>query len=476
MINMKKLLFLSLLVFVFAACTDISEFNKDTKNPETVPASALIGNATVALFDYMSEPNVNVNNFRLYAQHWAQTTYPDESNYELVERNVNGRAWNTMYATVLRDLKDAKPLIEADKFLTDAEKAAQLGILTVMETFVYSLLVDLFGDIPYSEALAGVITPAYDDAAGVYNSIITNLDGAIAALATQSKMADDLVYGGDSEAWKKLGNSLKLKLAIRLADSNNAKAKTMAEAAVASGVFTSNGDNFQLGYYSSTPNTNPLWEQLIQSGRSDFVAANTFADALNTLNDPRIPYFFKNNGANGEAVGGVYGTSNGFPSNSQPGTLLEDPTWPGKIMSYTEVLFLLADAAERGFNVGGAAAGFYHDAITNSIMEWGGSADDAAAYIAQADVNYATAPGTWKQKIAMQKWIALYDMGFEAWTTYRVYDWPNLPPAADSERPVIKRYTYPVTEFSLNGANLDAAITKLGGDDNIQKKVFWDVN
>jgi hypothetical protein len=471
---MKKILFLSLIVFVLGACTEnISDYNTDTKNPEVVPASALIGNATVSLFDFMAEPNVNVNNFRLYAQHWAQTTYPDESNYELVERNVNGSAWNRMYATVLRDLKDAKPLIDADKFLTDGEKAAQHAIITVMETFVYSFLVDCFGDIPYSEALnSDIATPSYDGAAGIYADIITKLDGAISALSTQSGMDGDLVYGGDSDAWKMAANSLKLKLAIRLADTNNATAKTMAEAA-ASGVFASSANDFKLGYYGSTPNTNPLWEQLIQSGRSDFVAANTFADALNSVNDPRIPYFFKNNAADGTAVGGVYGTSNGFPANSQPGYLLEDPTWPGKIMSYTEVCFLLADANERGYSVGGTAADWYNAGVTNSIMEWGGSADDATAYLAQADVNYGTAAGTWKQKIAFQKWIALYDMGFEAWTTYRLYDWPNLPPAEDSQRPVIKRYTYPVTEYSVNGASVEAATA--GGDD-IQGKIFWDAN
>jgi hypothetical protein len=474
---MKKLLFLSLIVFVLGACTEnISDYNKDTKNPEEVPAASLIGNATVALFDYMAEPNVNVNNYRLYAQHWAQTTYPDESNYELVERNVNGRAWNTMYATVLRDLKEAKPLIEADQFLSDTEKAAQQGIITVMESFVYSMLVELFGDIPYTDALGESTTPSYDDAQTVYYDVISKLDGAIAALGNPSAMNDDLIYGGDHDAWRKFANSLKLRMAIRIADFDNAKAKTMAEAAVADGVFGSDADNFQITYYSSTPNTNPLWEQLIQSGRSDFVAASTFTDVLNATNDPRIPFFFKNNGPNGEAMGGTYGTGNSFPANSQPSTLLEDPTRPGKIMSYSEVLFLLADAAERGYNVGGSGADFYHAGIVNSILEWGGTQEMADAYIAQDAVNWATASGNWKQKIAVQKWIALYDMGYEAWNTYRMYDYPEMPNALDTDRPVILRYTYPVTEYTLNEANVTAAVDKIGGDDNIWVKLFWDVN
>lgn len=471
---MRKLLIIFAVIIISACTKDITDFNEDTKNPEAVPASSLIANATVELFDYMTEPNVNINNFRLYAQHWAQTTYPDESNYELVERNVNGRAWNTMYATVLRDLKEAKPLIQEDKFLSDGQKAAQFAIIGVIEAYVYAYLVDVFGNIPYTEALSDVSTPAYDDAATVYNSVIDNLDAAIQDLSGDSGLGEDLIYGGSTASWKMFANSLKLKLAIRLADLDDAKAKTMAMEAVDGGVFTSSADDFKLNYESTTPNTNPLWEQLVQSGRSDFVAANTFADVLNPLNDPRRPFFFTNLGENDTVHGGVYGTANSFPENSQPGLLLEDPTFPGVIMSYTEVLFLLADAVERGY-ITGDAAEYYHNGIKNSIMEWGGSEADADTYLAQDAVNYATAEGTWKQKIAMQKWIALYNMGFEAWTTYRVYDWPDLPPAADTDRDVIQRFTYPVTEHSLNGTNLEAAVAAMGGDD-IHMKVFWDVN
>ncbi|MCB0653038.1 MAG: SusD/RagB family nutrient-binding outer membrane lipoprotein [Saprospiraceae bacterium] len=474
---MKKIIFLVLMVFVLGACSDnISDLNIDTKKPEVVPASSLIGHATLNLFDLMTETNVNWNNFRLWAQQWSQTTYADESNYELVERNVNGRMWNTMYATVLRDIKDAKKFIEADVVLTQQVKDNQYAILAIMETYVYSVLVDVFGDVPFTEALAeGIITPAYDNDTDIYSTIISNLNKAIDDLGGATGMEADLIYGGDAEQWKKFGNSLKLKLAIRIADLDNAKAKSMAEAAVASGVFTSSDDDFQLAYESSPPYTNPLWDQLVQSGRSDFIAANTLGDYMNDLNDPRRAYYFKDLDVDGNVIGGVYGDNGSFPTSSKPGYIQEDPTHPGTIMSYSEVEFLLADAVERGYSVGGTAADHYNAGVTNSIMEWGGSADDAAAYLAQADVAYATAPGTWKEKIALQKWIALYDMGFEAWCTYKVYDAPVLNIAAVAQVPTPKRYTYPVTEFSLNGDNVKAAGVAIGGDLKTTP-VFWDVN
>lgn len=465
------------MVFVLGACTDnISDLNEDIKNPEVVPYGTLFANSTVAMFDFMTSTNVNQNNFRLWAQHWAQTTYPDESNYELVERNVNGSLWNRMYITVLRDLKEAKPLVEADQFLTQEQKDNHFAIMETIEVYAYAVLVDVFGDVPYTAALGDDVTPAYDDDAAIYADLISRLNKAIGDMGGSSGLGEyDLIYGGDTDKWKKFANSLKLKMAIRMADTDNALAKSMAEEAVASGVMESNDDNFQLAYLSAPPNTNPLWEDLVQSGRSDFVAANTLADYMNPINDPRRATFFRGLDDDGNVIGGTYGAANNYNANSQPGDMLEDPTLPGVIMSYTEVRFLLADAVERGYSVGGTAAEHYNAAVTNSILEWGGTADDAAAYLAQADVAYATAPGDWKQKIGFQKWIAMYNMGFEAWCTYKVYDAPVMNIADGAQIPVPKRYTYPVTEFSLNGENVEAAGNAIGGD-NLSTPVFWDKN
>jgi hypothetical protein len=465
------------MVFVLGACTDnISDLNIDTKNPEEVPSGALFANATVSLFDFMTAQSVNYNNFRLYSQQWAQTTYADESNYELVERSVPGSMWNSMYATVLRDLKEAKPLIEVDQFLSQAEKDNQYAIISIIETYVYGVLVDCFADIPFTQALGDEITPAYDDDEAIYATIISNLNKAINDLSGSTGLgSSDLVYGGDADSWKKFGNSLKLKLAFRIADKDNAKAQSMAEEAVASGVFTSSADNFAITYDGATPNTNPLWVALVQSGRSDYIAANTIADYMNNLNDPRRAYYFKDLDADGNVLGGTYGDNNSYPANSKPGILQETPTLPGTIMNYAEVEFLLADAVERGYSVGGTANEHYDAGITASITAWGGSADDATDYIAQADVNYSSAPGNWKEKIALQKWIALYDMGFEAWASYNVYDAPVLNIAFQAQVPTPKRYTYPVSEFSLNGENVEAAAAAIGGD-AISTPVFWDVN
>ena len=471
---MKKILILLLTALVIVSCSDnLTDLNQDVKNPEVVPAGALFANSLKELTDFMTSTNVNENNFRLWAQQWAQTTYADESNYVLNERNQPGRMWNLLYADIIKDLDLFKGLVDEDEFLEASEKANQKAMAEIIQVFAFHVMLDTFGDIPYSEAFTDDVTPKYDDDATVFGDLVTRLDNAISTLSGGSGLgSSDLVYGGDTDLWKKFGNSLKLRFALRLANAGSSQAQTLAEQA-ASGAFESNADNFALFYQSSTPNTNPLWVDLVQSGRSDFVVANTLIDPMNTLNDPRRPFYFSNQ-IDGEWVGGDYGDNNNYNANSQPGEMQKDPVFPGIIMSYWEVQFLLADAASRGYSVGGTAEEFYNAAIEASILYWGATQAEADAYIAQPEVAWATATGTDLEKIAMQKWLALYDQGFEAWCSYRVYDYPDLPIAVQAGIPTPRRYTYPVTEYSLNEESVAAAATAMGGDD-LDSRVFWDV-
>src|SRR5678815_3242792 len=121
-------------------------------------------------------------------------------------------------------------------------------------------------------------------------------------------------------------------------------------------------------------------------------------------------------------------------------------------------------------NVGGTAEDHYNKAITASIMSWDGVAGD---YLAQSNVKYATASGTYKQKIARQEYIALYNRGFDAWTLIRRLDYPQMavPVTALSDFPV--RFTYPILEQNINASNYNAASTAIGGDE-VTTKLFWD--
>lgn len=123
----------------------------------------------------------------------------------------------------------------------------------------------------------------------------------------------------------------------------------------------------------------------------------------------------------------------------------------------------------------GTAAEHYTNAITASIVNWGGTAAEAQAYLAQPTVAYATAAGDWRQKIGTQKWIALYNRGYDAWVEWRRLDYPTLtPPANMTQKDIPVRFTYPVQEQNLNTANYQTASTSIGGD-VIGTRLFWDV-
>ncbi|GAB4379842.1 MAG: SusD/RagB family nutrient-binding outer membrane lipoprotein [Salibacteraceae bacterium] len=453
------------------------KYNSNPKQPTVVPAGMLFANAQKEIAYYLASPNVNTNTFRLWAQHWTQTTYTDESNYELTERNINGRLFNTMYADVLRDLKEARHQIDMDDVTGDDDKAVQLAMIELMEVYAYHLLVDIFNDVPYSEALklAENTAPAYDDASGIYDDLVSRIDQAVADLKTGGTASDmasyDLLYSGDKSAWIAFGQSLKLKLAMRVANADAAKGQQWAEAAAGEAI-SSAAQNASFPFESSVPNTNPLWEDLVQSGRTDFIASETFSTILNDRNDPRRSIFFRNLDSLGNVIGNPHGAGGSYANYSQPGDILEDPTLPSVLITYDEVLFLKADAAARGWSVGGTPESFYEEAIRENFAYWG--APDVDTYLLQPNVDYSaqvTGGKSVEEIIGTQKWIAMYNRGFEAWSTWRMYDYPMMAVAAEAGTTPPLRYNYSVDEYSVNGENVSAAN---GGSDDVMDPVFWD--
>jgi hypothetical protein len=264
-------------------------------------------------------------------------------------------------------------------------------------------------------------------------------------------------------------------MGILIADDDPAKSKTAVEAA-APNVFTSNDDNALFTFAGSPPNTNPVWTNLVQSGRQDFVIANTTMDLALGLNDPRVSLYFTKDNA-GAYSGGVPGKGNTYSVFSKPSVTITAPDYKGDVLDYSEIEFYLAEAAARGYNVGGTAETHYNNAITASVTFWGGAlaGTAAATYLAQPSVAYATATGTWQQKIGTQAYLALYNRGFESWNEFRRLDFPKLktPTNAQSGYPV--RFPYPAKEQNVNYPNYNAASTAIGGD-LVTTKLWFDKN
>jgi len=480
--NMKKILIIISVFLFLASCEKFDDMNKDRKNPTKVTGESLFTGAQKNLFDQMVSSNVNLNIFRLFAQYWTETTYIDESNYDLVTRTIPDNHWDVMYRDVLKDLKEASTIIGSTNYpldpIADAPtiKKNRLAEVEVMSIYVWAQLVETFGNIPYTEALdINKPSPKYDDALTIYQDLISRLNAAIANLNAEFPGIGpaDNMYGGDVTLWLKFANSLKLELGMLLAGvpGQESLSKSTVEDAVNlnGGPFTSNADNANLPYGDASPNTNPLYMDLVASGRHDFVPTSRFVDYMNSLDDPRREFYFTlfNDSI---YLGGTNGAINKYKNYSHVAPRIVEPNFPGTIFDYSEVEFFLAEAVERGYSVGGTAEGHYNAAITASINYWAAqnqmTVPDSviSKYLTNPLVAYATAGSTYQEKIGNQKWIALYNRGFEAWTSWRKLGFPTLvaPPNAFSDIPL--RFTYPIEEQTLNGANYEAASSAIGGD------------
>ena len=484
---------LLVVIALFASCTNkFEEYNTDTKNPSEVPGESLFSNAEKTLSDQISSTNVNLNIFKLVSQYWTETTYTDEANYDIVNRTIPDLIFRAYYRGFLMDFKRAGELISAQTPATDADKIVQqnkLYIIDLLEVYSYQRLVDIFGDVPYTDALdINNISPKYDDAITIYKDLISRVTADIAGLddSEGSFGSADFYYGGDVASWKKFAYTLKVKLGISIADADGALAQSTVESAYAN-AFSSSSDDCLMPYLTNTPNTNTLYEDLVLSGRHDFVAANTVVDVMNGLNDPRLPLYFTQvdtSTVTGQEklayVGGAYGENSPYDNYSHVSDQLLQPTFPGILLTYSELQFYLAEAAARGWSVGQTAQEYYNAGITASIEWWGGTNGEAQSYLAKPEVDYTTAvanaAGSWKEVIGTQSWLASYTRGLVGYTTFRRLDYPafNMPPSPPTGVTSIPtRFTYPINEQTLNKANYQAASSAIGGD-LLTTKLFWD--
>jgi len=542
---MKKIyLTLIALITVFTACTDqFADYNTDKKHPANVPGESLFSNAQKEMSDYVNNTNVNINIFKLMSQYWTETTYTDEANYDLITRNIPANIYLRLYMRVLTDLKRSDSLIRTKPVIfPDVEnpvKQNKLQMIEIMDVYVYSQLVDIFGAVPYSEALnPNNVYPKYDDGVTIYKDLFARLDMALSKLDVNAESfgSSDIYYGGDVAAWIKFGNSLKIRMAITVSDASDASLHATSKAALESAAtkcFSSNDDDCMLKYVTSAPNYNQLYADLIATGRHDFVPANTIIDQMASLTDPRLDSYFsskvsvsfpiKNNKQQVDTMfvevpvlmyykdgtkalltpdsvldvysntnkfgiiipqadtirepsyylGGQFGYSSPFGQCSHIADVIQKPDFPGIMLTYTEVQFYLAEAAERGYSLPKTAEAYYNEGIKSSFAFWGTSG--VASYLADPKIAYTTATGTWKQKIGLQSWIANYTRGMEAYNTWRRLDYPifNIPELVESYNDIPVRFTFPVNEQTLNADKYKAAATAIGGD-LITTKIFWD--
>jgi hypothetical protein len=462
---LKKIAYITLFALSLTSCSnDLDEINKNPNATETPLAPYLLTGTLKQGADLYWGSTNNFDSSLLFVQHWAKIQYTEPDRYDVSNTSFTS-LWNTGYATLITDLNTIL------NFSEQQANSNYKGIALTLRSWTFLLLTDAYGSIPYKEA-GQKVTPAYNTQKEVYTGLLEDLKQAQSLLSTTGgTVTGDLAYKGDISKWKKLVNSLRLRIALRISDKEPALAKQAAIDATtdAAGVLSSNSDTFQFVYISS-PQQNPAsaWFET----RDDYRISKTLVDKLNELSDPRLPVYAQlpSDATVGKYVGGANGLSNsdansqGFAKTSKPGKYFLTSSSPAVIASYSETLFNLSEAAARGY-ISGDAEQLYKNAITASFNQFG--ITDATAisnYLNQATVKYDAA--NYAKSIGTQKWIAFYGQGLDAFVEWRRLDYPVLKagPATVLDGQIPSRFFYPGTEQSLNGSSYQAAVADQGKD------------
>ena len=427
-------------------------------------------------------------------------------------------SYTESYSTVV-------PLWQDLKGKTETQFPEVFALAQILKISAWHKATDMFGPIPYKEAGKGLITVPYDSQEEVYKSMFKELSDAIEVL---TKYADngnskllpnaDAVYAGDVHKWVVYANSLMLRLAMRVYYADAALSKKYALQAVnhSYGVMKTKDDEAKMERGASLEFKNNL-DVLINQYNECRMGSSMLA-YLGGYQDPRLPKYFNTSTVSQAVTVGTYGKYSGVPTghdvssndafrdSSRPAITSTTPTY---WMRASEVYFLLAEAALHGFAVGGTAESLYEKGIEMSFEENGIASSEVADYMSSglkpsAYSFHLTNPGVnvdvpavteattaWSgtdeeklEKIMIQKWIALYPNGQEAWSEYRRTGYPKLHSVVtnysngevDSEVG-IRRMRFPTNKSTSaeDIANLESARKLLrGGLDKAGTRLWWD--
>jgi hypothetical protein len=467
---MRKIFYIALACIGGLGCNKFdSDININPNSPSLASGTQLIANAMLFLPGLSSSP---AGEFA--AQYLSETQYPTASLYP--------EGGTSFYGLYYGPLMNLQTVLKSNSLSTlDGPINNQLAVAMILKAYFMWHITDRWGDVPYTEALKGLedFTPAYDRQEVIYDSLFKLLSDASAMIVT-GNITNDIVYNGDVNKWKKLANTIRLLMALRLSKVNATKGNTEFNAALAAGIMTANTDNFVYKHLADANNQSYWYGQVVGSNREWWAVSELLMNKMKPVEDPRIPSYAAPTKTGGQFIGLPFGTVTGMP-NVTNFSLFDTTVWAQNaqihLVTYAQALFAKAEAAKLGWIPGGdAEAKLNYDlAIEQSVRQWrNNSTAGLAAMMAYPEVAYN--PATAIQQIATQRWVHLYMNGYEAWAEWRRTGYPELaPPVGEPSRPVPRRNSYPANEQFNNAENYqDAVQRQFAGTDNISGRVWWD--
>ncbi len=516
MLNKIKYIFYSYLVLsvlLISSCKKIpADLNVNPNVPSTVDPKFSLSSALTASADIIAgnpgggsvTGNQLMNAWMGYCT--VSGDYIPVSNIlrYTITTDYGSSIWNSSYIQ-LENFKKIQDFYAGD---ANGKGARYTAMARIMKAMLFQRLVDVYNNIPYSDALDGGVNnyPKYDNGQDVYNKLVAELNASVALInSAATATADDpgrfdVMYKGDMTKWKRLANTIKLKILMHQSTMPSRAAYITGElVGMSSADFIgSNSDAaIQPGYSNDADNKqNPLWNDIGfttsggPQGNNEYFRANDYGVKFyKTNNDPRLTYFYAPSAFNGQVVGREYGSINGQEKNEKISAIggnrtnqiqtfgtLKSPAQDAIVLTSSESLFLQTEAMERGF-LSGSANSTYAQAVIESFRVLGvpNASTVANNYIggASSNVNLLTSTNRIRT-IILQKWAALntYD-ALESWSDWRRLGIPSDLPVSiypGTTAPHIPyRMLYPSSEFSSNTAN----VTAQGSIDPINSKLFW---
>jgi len=525
-------------IVILSGCTK----NFDTLNTNPLAASPASFDANFFLSNAQNTYKEAIGGYAgpiLFQSGWVQifssTTSGAANYYSNMDKYVQSSNTNSYTASSWSNCFRAASLAQqvVKDFGKNAEQVNVVSAAIVVKALAMQYATDVYGDLPYAEALqgeAGISQPKYDKQEAVMKGLLTELDGALTKFdATKLKPTADLFYGGDVVKWKKLGYSVMLRIAMRFTKRDAAFAKTWAEKAFTGGVMTSAADDAFMRGSNATGYSNPNARAL--DIPADFYSvrwSKTLIDYLKTNNDPRLGVVAEvpPAGLTGNTTFGLAGNNtpatqlgqpNGFDLNGGATDITKSPGYPGGtgtggdlspigrfsrprtsvytpnrdvaffIMTAAETSLLLAEAAARGWSVGGNAATHYANGVKAGMESLAtfsstGVVPTAAinTYLTAKPLNVTSQAASLRQ-INEQFWATTgMLMNFsESWSNWRRSGFPVLTPVVYtgnfSGGAIPRRQIYPTGEASVNDANYKIGVSGLTpASDSWASRVWWD--
>lgn len=504
--TIKKLIINTTLVgslFVAGSCNDYLDINKSPNSISEAPIEQLLTSVTTSV-GFMGGSDLYRYGALIAQQVSGQgtgaTTQPQEyERYNITGSDANN-LWNSLYSTIL---SDAELIINK---AAETKSPHYAGIAKIMKAYVYQLIVDSWGNAPYSEALkfTSNTQPKFDDGAAIYTATLALLDEAIVdikqATSTKSPGTNSTIFTGTFTGatgtrlkWERLANTLKLRMLIHYSKVDKAKAVSQITALVGSGAIfmTANADNFEMPFVNAPRAQNSIHQFELDRGDQQF-PNNTLVSLMNTKIDPRRARFFTSfpftynsatsayKGAKGnDAPSVAYSRMHIYlrgdtlktaaPINANGSLSSTSYTYTGaapiRMLTFAEYNFIRAEAALYGAT--GDAQTFFQAGIRASMTSAGVAATAIDAYILANGTLIGTDSDKLKQ-IIEEKFVANFGVVLEPWTDIRRTGFPVItPPANATITSVPRSLFYPQSEIDLNP---NAPKQKA----DMSERVFWD--